>query len=324
MRHLTVKEGPTVFLRDVLVMELLAGVLLYAASFLQNYEMLYKGLPLAEILRYDLFLVVVFSIFQLVYISTLFLNWYFSYFEINPKEIIRKSGLLFRRRKAVDLESVISVETYESPIDRLMHHSSIILHHSRGRTTKIKNVSTAEESVHMIKQLLQESNGRHLPLDLQTLLTSGESASLEFKQTLRFDTRQKQVSKEIERAVLKTLVGFLNTDGGSLIIGVSDEGSPIGLEADYLSLPKKNRDGFENHLIQLVKSGVGPAFAKYLNFHFDKISGQEICLISVSPSHRPAYLKTQGRGEEFFIRSGNATSALSMSETQEYIKTKWK
>ncbi|MEK9184692.1 MAG: ATP-binding protein, partial [Patescibacteria group bacterium] len=152
----------------------------------------------------------------------------------------------------------------------------------------------------------------------------GENLFVEFKETLRFDTRKKEVSKEMEHMVLKTIVSFLNTDGGTLIIGVNDNGEIIGLENDYKSLPKRNKDGFENHLSLLVKTMIGLPFAKYIDAKFEKIKDIEICIVSIKGSHKPAYLRNNDKKEEFFARVGNSTQPFSMSEAEEYIKTHWK
>src|SRR3989338_7682778 len=121
MRKIIVKEGPLVFLRNVLIMEIIASVFIYIISLLQNYE---------------IFLILAFSIFQLIYVSLLFLDWYFSHFEITEKEIVRKYGLLFRHRKFILLSDVISVETYHSPLGRLMNHATVVINHDSGRVTK--------------------------------------------------------------------------------------------------------------------------------------------------------------------------------------------
>ncbi len=304
-------------------MEVVAAIFLYAISFLQNYEMLYRNWGLAELVRYDIFLIVTFSSFQLVYVSLLFLDWYFAHFEINEKEITKKSGLLFRHRKSASLSDVVSIETYHSPLGRMMRHATIIIHHSGGDTTKIKNVSNADEYVHIIKQMSRNVSGS-LPIHgVSHLIKEGEGFSTEFKETLRYDRRRKEVSKEVERMVMKTIVAFLNAKGGSLLIGVSDDGEVVGLEDDYQTLPKKNRDGFENHLSMLVKTMIGLPFTKYVGVKFEKINDQEVCLVSVGESHRPAYLRGGDRKEDFFVRVGNSTQPFSMSETEEYIKTRW-
>lgn len=304
-------------------MEIVAAVFLYAISFLQNYEMLYKSWGMAEFARYDIFLVIVFSLFQLVYVSLLFLDWYFAHFEINEKEITKKSGLLFRHRKSVPLSDIISIETYHSPLGRMMHHATIIIHHNAGGTTKIKNVSNADEYVHIIKQMTHNSSGRLPTHDVFHIIEEGEGFLTEFKETLRYDRRRETVSKEVERMVMKTIVAFLNAKGGTLLIGVGDDGEVVGLEDDYKTLPKKNRDGFENHLSMLVKTKIGLQFAKYVSVKFEKINNLEVCLISVGESHRPAYLHNSDQKEDFFVRVGNSTQPFSMSETEEYIKTRW-
>ena len=331
MRRIIVKEGPIVFLRNVLVMELAAFISFFLLSFLENYEVLYTSLGFNNHLRYHLFLIIVFSLFQLVYIVILFFGWYFSHYEIYENEIIRKSGLLFRHRKAVRLTDVVSVEIYQSPLGRMIFHATIILEHANGRVTKIKNVSNFEEYVHIIKQMAQSSSGRLLTHDVNTLLEEGEGLFVEFKETLRYDGRKGEISKDLERACMKAIVGFMNADGGTLVIGVNDGGKVVGLEHDYKLLPKKNRDSFENHLNMLVKTMIGLSFSKYIGVKFEKITGpdgvsHDICLVVVRESHKPAYLHgiNGDKKEEFFVRVGNSTQPFSMSETEEYIKTHWR
>jgi membrane protein YdbS with pleckstrin-like domain len=324
MRRIIVKEGPLVLIRNVLVMEVVAALLFYAISFLNNYGQLYGSFGISAYLRYDDFLIIAFSIFQLIYILILFLDWYFSHYEIYEKEIIRKSGLFFRRRKSVSLADVTSVELYQSPLSRMIYHATIILEHAGGRTTKMKNVGNFEEYLHTIKQSVHGSSGRLITHDAKALIEQGEGLFVEFKETLRYDTRKGEVSREMERMVLKTIVGFMNADGGTLLIGVGDNGTIAGLDNDYKALPKKNRDGFENHLSMLLKTTIGLPFANYISVEFENIDGKDICIVSVRESHKPAYLQGSDKKEEFFVRVGNSTQPFSMRETEEYIGTHWK
>ena len=327
MRRIIIKEGPMVFLRDVLVMEFVAAVALYGASFLENYEQLFQSWGIGRYIRYDIFLIIVFSLLQLGYVTVLFLHWYFSHFEIHEREITRKTGLLFRRRKSVSLLDVVSVEIYQSPLARMMYHATLILEHRDGRVTKIKNVSNFTEYVHVIEQMIGRDAGEGAEgraTYARSLMKRGESGQLEFKETLRYDARKGETSKELEHAVLKTVVGFMNAEGGTLLIGVNDVGQAVGLDNDYKVLPKKNRDGFENHLSMLVKTMIGLPYAKYLNAKFESVDGKDVCVIRVHESHKPAYLHNGDRKEEFFVRVGNSTQPFTMSEAEEYIKTKWK
>jgi membrane protein YdbS with pleckstrin-like domain len=305
-------------------MEFAAGLMLYFISYLGNYGLFYQGLWLAKHLRYDDFLIIVFSGFQLVYILLLFLDWYFSFYEINEKEIVRKSGLIWRRRRSVSLANVTSVELYLSPLSRVMHHATIIIDHANGRVTKLKNIGNFEEYLYMIKQCVRAASGKPHSEDVRLLVSQGEGMHVEFKETLRHDVRRGEVSREMERMVGKTIVAFLNAEGGTLVIGVNDAGETVGLENDYKTLPKKNRDGFENHIGMLVKTMIGLPFAKYVSAGFDLIDGKDVCIVTVGESHKPAYLRGSDKSEEFYVRVGNSTQPFSMSEAEEYIKTRWK
>lgn len=320
MHSTTIKQGPLVFLKNVFIMEVVAFVLVFLISFITHYELLYREWSLHQYLRYDVFILIVSALFQLIYLIVLFANWYFSYFEITEGEIIKKSGIFFRRKKSASLTDVISVETYQSPLDRRIDHATIILEHRDERVTKIRNVANWNECVKIIRRAV-ENLSRYQPTpDVSILLRQGEGLNLEFKATLRYDTRKNEVNRELEKIIMKSIVGFLNADGGMILIGVSDDGIVAGLKKDYQGLPKKNRDGFENHLTLLIKTMIGLPFAKYIHIVFAIISAEEVCLIKVQSGHKPAYLKND-HNEEFFVRVGNSTQPFSMSDTADYIQT---
>ena len=69
---------------------------------------------------------------------------------------------------------------------------------------------------------------------------------------------------------------------------------------------------------------IGLKFANYVHMHFDYHNDKEACILTIEPSHKPAYLHNGGGHEEFFVRMGNSTQPFSMSEAEEYIKTRWK
>ncbi len=340
-RPLIIKEGPFVFLRNVIVMEVVALFVFYVVSLLGHYEKIYQTFWIAGIVRFQIFLIFTLSIFQLIYLTLLFLDWYFTHYEIHEKEIIKKTGLLFRHRKTVSLADIVSVEIYQSPLSRPIFHATIILEHQSGRVTKLRNVPQFNEHVHYIKQLLPSNRNRPSDEGIFTMIERGEDQFLELKETLRHDARNGSSSKELEKAVVKTIVGFMNAEGGTLLIGVSDDGEVRGLERDFKTLPRKDRDGFENHLNMLLKTMIGLPFAKYVRTTFETIasvesetpvksghladhSPKEVCMVTVKESHKPAYLHNGGGHEEFFVRVGNTTQPFSMSEAEEYIKTRWK
>lgn len=158
--------------------------------------------------------------------------------------------------------------------------------------------------------------------DINELLKSGENNKLEFKTSLRWDVKRNQVNKELEKTIMKTITAFLNSEGGHLVIGANDSGEPVGLENDIASLPKQDTDGFENHFNNLFNSMVGPEFRRFIQLEFNNINGKTVCLISIEPGYKPVYLKSSDN-EDFYIRTGNATTPLKISEVATYISSRW-
>lgn len=164
-----------------------------------------------------------------------------------------------------------------------------------------------------------KSNQRKRSFSLEELLENGEGQGIEFKSSLRWDYRQNKTSKEIEFAVLKTIAAFMNTREGTLLIGVSDDATIIGLENDYQSLKKKNRDGFEQHVMGLVALHIGTDCCKNICVTFFERLGKDICTVEVSHIKIPVFLKFE-QSTFFYVRTGNHTRELDIQEALKYIK----
>jgi predicted HTH transcriptional regulator len=148
----------------------------------------------------------------------------------------------------------------------------------------------------------------------------GENEKIEFKSSLRWDLYQKQPNKKLEDVIAKTISGFMNTDGGVLLIGVADDGSILGIENDINSLSRKDLDGFQQRLIQIVDNYIGTMFTKYIHINFENKNEKTVCIIKVERSPRkPAYFNDKDN-EEFYIRAGNTTRPLKRQETVDYVK----
>ena len=157
---------------------------------------------------------------------------------------------------------------------------------------------------------------------VRCLMAGGENETLEFKSSLRWDRHENRVNKELEKVVVKTLAGFLNGKGGTLLLGVDDASVAVGLAVDYGTLRKQNRDGFELHLQQIVARDLGEAASSYLMVTFHEIDGQDICQITVEPSEHPIYV-ADPKAAVFYLRTGNATKALPVPETVKYVQRRW-
>jgi len=158
--------------------------------------------------------------------------------------------------------------------------------------------------------------------DLALLLVQGEGPKLEFKSSFRWDLRQERANKSLEAVILKTIAGFMNGDGGTLLIGVTDDGAIVGLKPDYSLLKKSDADGFEQALITVVSTNLGADLCQNLHIVFHAIEGEDICRIIIKPAPRPVYLNREG-GPRLYLRTGGGTRDMNIQEATEYIKGRW-
>lgn len=157
---------------------------------------------------------------------------------------------------------------------------------------------------------------------VKELILAWENEVLEMKSTLRFDIKEWIVNKKLEYVIAKTISAFLNTDGGTLIIGVDDDGNILWLEKDFQTLSKQDIDWFELHLRQVIKKYLGEYFEKYIKVSFPKVDEKEICLIQISKSGKPVFITSEGV-EWFFVRNGNSSIPKNRQEQSEYEKIHW-
>lgn len=157
---------------------------------------------------------------------------------------------------------------------------------------------------------------------VQELILAGESDTVEFKSTLRYDLRSKEVNKKLEYVIAKTTAAFMNSEGGNLFIGVDDNQNMLGLTDDISTLPKPNIDGFELHLIEIIKKFIGAGLISHIKISFPVVEDTRICRIKVSRSGKPVFIQNEGR-EDFFVRSGCSSQPLSREEQSAYEKSHW-
>jgi type I restriction enzyme R subunit len=162
-----------------------------------------------------------------------------------------------------------------------------------------------------------------------------ESTHLEYKATLRTHADSGEVFKPLETASLKTIAAFMNSrEGGTLLIGVADDGTVHGLQSDYASRSKPDqdpRDWFQQHLANTISTSMGDAAATNVRPQIHKVNGGEVCRVQVDPSGFPVDAKViiQKPGgpketrTEFYVRVANGTKALNAVEREKYVATRW-
>ncbi|HSW69772.1 MAG TPA: helix-turn-helix domain-containing protein [Gammaproteobacteria bacterium] len=122
-------------------------------------------------------------------------------------------------------------------------------------------------------------------MDITQILKLSESKTLEFKQDL-----------SSPEGVLRTLVAFANTSGGTLVIGVEDKTRHVRGISDPLLL--------EERLANIISDSISPRLVP--NIELSPWRDTYIILVQIYPSNnRPHYLKNKGVEKGTYVRIGS-------------------
>jgi hypothetical protein len=129
---------------------------------------------------------------------------------------------------------------------------------------------------------------------VRSIIRQGESNIIEFKETFSLDVRKETKEKYIEEASLKTVVAFLNSEGGVLHIV----------------------DKFLLHFKNTMRQRIGEAFYPFINNRLVEVDGKRVLVVEVQKGERPCFLDEK----IFFVRTNPATDKLEGTKQYEYIK----
>ncbi len=322
---IVVKQSPVILFRNFVFIEILGFVGYFIAVALGNYKYeFYTKLSFSAVLPYQTAKLLFLLGAELAMTAYAFLRWHRESYAIQPGTITHGWGVFFIKKKTSPLRREMKVMLSSGFLGNLFHYGTVNIYDAASRITlTVANISTPQRYLKIIERFL---DGENLPREkiqnVEQLLSQDEHERLEFKSSLRFDLHGQKVNRDLERSVMKTVAGFLNSKGGNLVIGVGDAREPLGLKHDYETLNRPTSDGFENHFTQIFNAMIGPEFRHLIKLRFPTVHNQELCVVSVAPSVRPIYLKLEDT-EHFYIRTGNVTTPLKMSEVESYTRSHW-
>ncbi len=261
---------------------------------------------------------------------------------IFPKAILKKHGASKSDTNEIANMAFVSGGTNRNLWTRPPEHTLAELQRTQGAEAfaahclpldeslwKVENYSSFLEYrraqlAKAINEFIASDGGGTSTVDLESLIAGGENDRVEFKASLRWDFREGQVNKGRELDVAKAIAAFLNSEGGTLLIGVQDDGEIVGLERDYKTLGKRpDRDGYQQALVNVISTALGKAACATLRISVQPIGGREICVVHAAPSTSPVYL-TEGGQSKFFVRTGNTSQDLGTRDAVAYIAQHWR
>ena len=165
---------------------------------------------------------------------------------------------------------------------------------------------------------IEESNSN---ITHEEIIQRGEGKYIEFKPALVYNFTTGEPGIGVKYKVAQAIAAFLNTDGGLLYIGVTNDGEIQGLEYDYSILKGNKKDKVKLEFDQLTRHFFQPFVTNYIQTQIIEIKGKEVYVIRIYPSKQPVFLKNK-RGDkiikEFYRRT--EASSLPIEDIEEIIK----
>ncbi len=253
--------------------------------------------------------------------------------EINPQS---------DRSRKVIVKGVISEILTKSNY----HPHGLLVKLESGETGRVKNNIGISDSTKPTAITSASADETH-EIQLLKLVEQGENHWIEFKSDILWSANfasediknHRPQSKELHAygkatskiIIAKTIAGFLNTDGGMLIVGVKEDkinkiDEIIGIELEFHSLKDASQDGYRRMVVDLIKdyfpAGIFNHLNKYLQIIFEKQNDLTICGIKVAKSDKKVFLRLNNT-DRFFIRTDASTRELIGEEIVDYCQQRF-
>ena len=157
-----------------------------------------------------------------------------------------------------------------------------------------------------------------------------EDDTLEFKSTIVYPASAPGADIDTQiQVIVKTVAGFMNAKGGTLFIGVDDNGKAVGIEDEYKLLNSSTKDkyhykedanGYEAKIMCAIKYYLSAVAIDYIKIAFSKHSEHTICTIEVEPSNSVIWFNKR----EAYKRLGNSTIHLRSTLIEKLVLDKSK
>jgi hypothetical protein len=181
----------------------------------------------------------------------------------------------------------------------------------------------------------------------QSLIRKGEHGFIEFKSSAlwsrNYTEQDIQASKEpdvrkygrnLSRFIVaKTIAGFLNTDGGNLIIGIKENKNEnkdevVGIEGEYNKLKDPCPDGYRRMILDdIIKYFFSPEifnnFSKYISISFPVIDQKTLCWLQMKKADVPVFVNIN-REDLYYIRIDAETRQISGKQMSDYLLKKFR
>ena len=156
---------------------------------------------------------------------------------------------------------------------------------------------------------------------VRSVLSIGESKRVEFKSTWSYCLHEKQHKQILEDKCIANIVGFMNADGGDLLIGIDDLGNILGIDKDLIKFKKKHNpeDVLLNYIKDKLKTRIGLDNMQFIDWNYVEIEDKKILRFTCKPAPEPVFLDKK----DLAVRFSPAVEILTGQEMLDYIKKRF-
>ena len=151
--------------------------------------------------------------------------------------------------------------------------------------------------------------------EILSLIRKGEGKKIEFKQTFSKNVHTNKKDQAMEKSALKNIVGFLNANGGTLLIGVADDNEITGIEDDFY----KSKDKYLLNFKNAINTKIGSEFYPLIEYDVYKVWDKKVLKVDCQPSKRACFYNVN----EFYVRTNPATDRLEGQKLIEYVNRRF-
>jgi len=208
-------------------------------------------------------------------------------------------------------------------------------------------IAAAASVVLKHREIKSPAQKEEIDATILTMINTGENDRIEFKMQSLWsaDLSREEIlateSPEIRKyrnnaskfIIARSIAGFLNTDGGDLLIGIEEDRIKnktrvVGIKEDYRRLHEKDRnpDGYRRMIVDTILQKYMPEIvntaSRFIHISFPSHSGRTLCHVHILPADKPVFVNI-GNEELFFIRIDASTRSITGKVLTQYILTRF-
>ena len=122
------------------------------------------------------------------------------------------------------------------------------------------------------------------------------------------ETHILELKEILNDSLPKEIVAFINTDGGTIFIGITKDKKIVGIKTDI--------DEVQRKVSEVINDQISPRCREYVHQHVEVMEGEQVIVIEVKKDHANLYyIRKYGLSEKgVYVRDGSVCRSLSAEE----------